>query len=142
MLSTIATLNDLRRQVGLSTSDGEGEGEPSLINFAVSDGRSVVATRYVTSRRHEAASLYFATGTSFETGKGEQAGEYRMVSASLALVSAWSREVAEVSRDSKNATRGNGSSSSHRNRSRSKRRTGSRYLARLSSSSLPTSVSI
>ncbi|KAH9456653.1 hypothetical protein MJO28_006727 [Puccinia striiformis f. sp. tritici] len=43
-----------------------GEVEPSRMNFAVTDGRSVVATKYVTSLSEDAASLYFSTGTSFE----------------------------------------------------------------------------
>lgn len=43
-----------------------GEEEPCRLNFAVADGRSVVATKYVTSLTEDAASLYFSTGTSFE----------------------------------------------------------------------------
>ncbi|BGP56501.1 hypothetical protein JCM8202_004603 [Rhodotorula sphaerocarpa] len=40
--------------------------DPSLLNFCVSDGSSVVATRYITSATEEAASLYFSTGSTFE----------------------------------------------------------------------------
>lgn len=39
--------------------------EPSLLNFAVTDGESVVASRYITSRTDEAASLHFSTGSRF-----------------------------------------------------------------------------
>lgn len=58
MLSTIKKIKELCVQAGIL--------EPSLLNFAVTDGKSVVATRYVTSSTDEAASLYFSTGTSFE----------------------------------------------------------------------------
>lgn len=37
-----------------------------LASFCVSDGSSVVATRYITSATEEAASLYFSTGSTFE----------------------------------------------------------------------------
>ncbi|KNZ48389.1 hypothetical protein VP01_56g2 [Puccinia sorghi] len=46
-----------------------GVSEPCRMNFAVADGRSVVATKYVTSSTEDAASLYFSTGTSFEPHK-------------------------------------------------------------------------
>lgn len=39
--------------------------EPSLLNFAVTDGESVVVSRYVTSKTDEAASLHFSTGSKF-----------------------------------------------------------------------------
>ncbi|PLW24243.1 hypothetical protein PCASD_10495 [Puccinia coronata f. sp. avenae] len=43
-----------------------GATEPCRMNFAVADGHSVVATKYVTSATEDAASLYFSTGTAFE----------------------------------------------------------------------------
>lgn len=44
-------------------------------SFCVSDGVSVVATRYITSATEEAASLFFSTGSTFE----EYApGEFKM----------------------------------------------------------------
>lgn len=58
MLRTIKKIKELCIQAEID--------EPSLLNFAVTDGNSVVATRYVTSSTDEAASLYFSTGTSFE----------------------------------------------------------------------------
>lgn len=39
--------------------------EPSLLNFAVTDGDSVVVSRYITSKTDEAASLHFSTGSRF-----------------------------------------------------------------------------
>lgn len=49
--------------------------EPNLLNFAVSDGETVVVCRYVSSKTDEAASLYYSTGTRFY----EYApGQYRM----------------------------------------------------------------
>lgn len=39
--------------------------EPSLLNFAVTDGELVVVSRYITSRTDEAASLHFSTGSRF-----------------------------------------------------------------------------
>lgn len=39
--------------------------EPSLLNFAVTDGESVIVSRYITSRTDEAASLHFSTGSRF-----------------------------------------------------------------------------
>ncbi|MCJ1444990.1 MAG: hypothetical protein MMC23_005494 [Stictis urceolatum] len=48
----------------------------SLLNFAVTDGESVVCSRYVGSKTDEAASLYFSSGTSWM--KGEKEGEFLM----------------------------------------------------------------
>lgn len=46
--------------------------EPSLLNFAVTDGELVVVSRYITSQKDEAASLYFSTGSRFfEYEKGQ-----------------------------------------------------------------------
>ena len=38
----------------------------SLLNFAVTDGSSVVVTRYNNITPENAASLYFSSGTNFE----------------------------------------------------------------------------
>lgn len=56
MLNTIAKLNGWAKASGVVT--------PSLLNLCLTDGHSVVATRYVSSREDEAASLYFSTGSS------------------------------------------------------------------------------
>ncbi|KIY50455.1 N-terminal nucleophile aminohydrolase [Fistulina hepatica ATCC 64428] len=68
MLATIASLNALAASEGIS--------EPSLMNFCVTDGETIVATRYISSRKDEAASLWFSSGTSFsQYGDG---GHYKM----------------------------------------------------------------
>jgi len=51
MLQTIAMLNKFAKDAGVI--------EPSLLNFAVTDGHAVIATRYISSKTDEAASLYF-----------------------------------------------------------------------------------
>ncbi len=50
--STIAQLGELRRQCKVE--------EPSFLNLAVTDGRSIVATRYVSDPSLEPASLFYA----------------------------------------------------------------------------------
>lgn len=53
----------------------EVSNEPSLLNFAVTDGYSVVISRYVTSATEEAASLHFSSGTRFFE---YEPGQYKM----------------------------------------------------------------
>jgi glutamine amidotransferase len=48
----------------------------SLLNFAVTDGHTVLCTRYVSSKRDEAASLYFSSGTKWT--EGETKGHFKM----------------------------------------------------------------
>ncbi|KAF9438479.1 hypothetical protein BGZ76_007598 [Entomortierella beljakovae] len=48
----------------------------STLNFAVTDGVSIVCTRYINSRHHEPIHLYFSSGSKFEC---TQPGRYRMV---------------------------------------------------------------
>lgn len=68
MLETLAQINAYTESIGAS--------DPSLMNFCVTDGHSVVATRYISSRVEEAASLYFSTGSTFE--EYEAGGHFRM----------------------------------------------------------------
>ncbi|CAK5280516.1 unnamed protein product, partial [Mycena citricolor] len=68
MLDTIASFNDL--------ADAAGVTEPSLMNFCVTDGDTVVATRYISSVKDEAASLWFSSGTTFS--EDCEPGHYRM----------------------------------------------------------------
>ncbi|KAI0322656.1 N-terminal nucleophile aminohydrolase [Amylostereum chailletii] len=68
MLDTIASLNVLAEEAGVT--------QPSLMNFCVTDGESVVATRYVSSRHDEAASLWFSSGTTFS--EYADGGHYKM----------------------------------------------------------------
>ncbi|GJN90217.1 hypothetical protein Rhopal_003216-T1 [Rhodotorula paludigena] len=58
MLDTVQLLTKYTKEAGAS--------DPSLMNFCISDGTSVVATRYITSATEEAASLFFSTGSTFE----------------------------------------------------------------------------
>ncbi|KAJ7492665.1 N-terminal nucleophile aminohydrolase [Mycena latifolia] len=67
MLDTIASLNSLAEAAGVT--------EPSLMNFCVTDGDTVIATRYISSDKDEAASLWFSSGTTFEDAEG---GHYKM----------------------------------------------------------------
>lgn len=53
----------------------KGTNDPSLLNFAVTDGNSVVVSRYITSKTEEAASLHFSCGSSFVEYEPNQ---YRM----------------------------------------------------------------
>ncbi|KAF9582682.1 hypothetical protein BGW38_010893 [Lunasporangiospora selenospora] len=70
MLKTISKLNAWGKEAGVT--------EASMMNFAVTDGVSVVCSRYISSSTLEAASLYFSSGTRFESYKP---GHYRMVKA-------------------------------------------------------------
>ncbi|KAG0369834.1 hypothetical protein BGZ54_008732 [Gamsiella multidivaricata] len=68
MLRTISKLNAWSKDAGIS--------EASFMNFAVTDGVSVVCTRYINSLTLESASLYISSGTKFECYKP---GHYKMV---------------------------------------------------------------
>lgn len=78
ILKTIARINGFIEEVvgpgGMGNEDSR-----SLLNFAVTDGESVVCTRYVSSKQDEAASLFFSSGTSWKgvggDGHGEDKGE-------------------------------------------------------------------
>lgn len=50
------------------------------MNYVVTDGHTVVATRYISSRTSEASSLFFSSGTSFDEYE-PAAGLYRMTKA-------------------------------------------------------------
>ena len=57
-----ATINEIQQ---VCEEAGQGE-EQSLLNFVVSDGRTVVATRYSNIAQEAGASLYYALGSKFE----------------------------------------------------------------------------
>ncbi|KAL2133285.1 hypothetical protein VTI74DRAFT_2586 [Chaetomium olivicolor] len=67
MLKTIAQINELIDNIPESVIHAENVDTRSLLNFAVSDGHSVICTRYVGSSSDEAASLYYSSGTLWET---------------------------------------------------------------------------
>jgi glutamine amidotransferase len=85
MLKTIERINGYIKSLPASArEDGEVR---SLLNFAITDGKSVVCTRYVSSKTDEAASLFFSSGTNWaeqpsatpQTGRGKIGkGEYKM----------------------------------------------------------------
>ncbi len=56
-----ATLASIR-----TAQEGAAITEVSLLNFVVSDGSTLVATRYVSHEGEEAASLYYAEGSAFQ----------------------------------------------------------------------------
>ncbi|PPR05713.1 hypothetical protein CVT26_008954 [Gymnopilus dilepis] len=68
MSDTIATLNSYAEEFNIT--------EPSLMNFCVTDGESVVVTRYISSKTEEAASLWFSSGTEFS--EYAEGGHYKM----------------------------------------------------------------
>jgi glutamine amidotransferase len=63
MTATVARLESLRAEASVD--------EPSYLNFAVTDGRSLVATRYASDRSREPITLYFPAGTRVVT-EGER----------------------------------------------------------------------
>jgi glutamine amidotransferase len=67
MLSTIRIINELTSQIPDSVIQAEDVDTRSLLNFAVTDGHSVICTRYINSSTDEAASLYYSSGTQWET---------------------------------------------------------------------------
>lgn len=78
-----AILTVIKRINGYIGQLPEDARDVSLLNFAVTDGKSVVCTRYVSSKTDEAASLFFSSGTSWtnkgdKTVGGEAKGDYRM----------------------------------------------------------------
>ena len=85
LLTTIKRINALIENIPQSERDNEDT--RSLLNFAVTDGQSVICTRYVSSTTDEAASLYFSSGTSWkEVGKGMFKMERRDKGADIVLV--------------------------------------------------------
>ena len=65
LLKTIERINDFT-DAAASSGNGIGEDGRSLLNFAVTDGESIVCSRYVSSKTDEPASLFFSSGTSWE----------------------------------------------------------------------------
>lgn len=56
--ATFASITEAQQAAGIT--------EVSLLNFVVSDGSTLVATRYVSHEEEEPASLYYAEGSAFE----------------------------------------------------------------------------
>ncbi|KAI5290446.1 hypothetical protein KEM52_000443, partial [Ascosphaera acerosa] len=69
MTRTIARINEFIANVPEDQRAAMSPAErTSLLNFAVTDGHSVICTRYVGSKTDEAASLYFSSGTKWVEG--------------------------------------------------------------------------
>lgn len=58
MQATIATITKCQQEAGIT--------EVSLLNFVVSDGNNMIATRYVSHDSESPASLYYAEGSAFQ----------------------------------------------------------------------------
>jgi glutamine amidotransferase len=67
VLKTIQLINELIDQIPESTIQAENIDTRSLLNFALTDGESVICTRYISSASDEAASLYYSSGTQWDT---------------------------------------------------------------------------
>lgn len=63
MLETIKQINEFIAEIPEEHRD---EDTRSLLNFAVSDGHTVICTRYISSKTDEAASLFFSSGTGWK----------------------------------------------------------------------------
>jgi glutamine amidotransferase len=88
ILRTIKRINQMIAEIPDEYREREGLDTRSLLNFAVTDGHSVICTRYVSSATDEAASLYFSSGTSWkqEGAKGSYKMERRDKGADIVLV--------------------------------------------------------
>ncbi|KAI6762916.1 hypothetical protein HG530_008896 [Fusarium avenaceum] len=64
---TIAQINEMTDAIPESVLQNEDVDTRSLLNFAVTDGHSVICTRYISSSKDEAASLYYSSGTQWTT---------------------------------------------------------------------------
>lgn len=75
MIKTIAKINEFVREIPKKYNVTDVETR-SLLNFAVTDGHTVVCTRYISSKTDEPASLYFSSGTKWKEGKTK--GHFKM----------------------------------------------------------------
>ncbi|KAJ2906615.1 hypothetical protein MKZ38_000870 [Zalerion maritima] len=67
LLKTIELINELIDAIPESVIQSENADTRSLLNFAITDGHSIICTRYISSSTDEAASLYYSSGTQWET---------------------------------------------------------------------------
>ena len=75
MMKTIAKINEFIREIP-KKHNVSGVETRSLLNFAVSDGHTVVCTRYISSKTDDPASLYFSSGTKWK--EGQDKGHFKM----------------------------------------------------------------
>ncbi|KND93455.1 putative glutamine amidotransferase DUG3 [Tolypocladium ophioglossoides CBS 100239] len=64
---TIAQINEMTDSIPQDVLQSEDIDTRSLLNFALTDGHSVICTRYISSSKDEAASLYYSSGTQWVT---------------------------------------------------------------------------
>ena len=69
LIATIFQINDWQESAGSS--------EPSLLNFALTDGYNILVSRYISNPENEPPTLYISTGDRFEI----RDNKYRMVAA-------------------------------------------------------------
>ncbi len=70
MLRVIRTINRMSKEAGIT--------DISLLNFAVTDGRSIIASRYINRHNGVPASMYFSSGTQWVEDP-RQKGFYKML---------------------------------------------------------------
>jgi glutamine amidotransferase len=75
LMKTIARINEMVKEIP-EKYNVTGVETRSLLNFAVTDGHTVVCTRYISSKTDEPASLYFSSGTKWK--EGETKGHFKM----------------------------------------------------------------
>ena len=75
MTKTIAKINELVNDIQRKHAVEDVETR-SLLNFAVTDGHTVICTRYISSKTDEPASLYFSSGTKWK--EGDTKGHFKM----------------------------------------------------------------
>lgn len=86
LMKTIARINELVREIP-EKHKVTGVETRALMNFAVTDGHTVVCTRYISSKTDEPASLYFSSGTKWKEGdKGHFKMERHDKGADIVLV--------------------------------------------------------
>ena len=77
LIKTIAQINEMTDAISPDILQKENVDTRSLLNFAVTDGHSVICTRYISSSKDEAASLYFSSGTQWVT-RNDNPKDYHM----------------------------------------------------------------
>lgn len=70
VLRTIELSNEFIDAIPASVIENDNVDTRSLLNFAVTDGHSVICTRYISSATDEAASLYYSSGTQWTERPG------------------------------------------------------------------------
>lgn len=81
MLRTIELTNEFIDAIPKDIIERDNVDTRSLLNFVVSDGHSIICTRYISSSTDEAASLYYSSGTQWEersTGAPSDTRDFHM----------------------------------------------------------------